>query len=170
MLASASVLAHGSVSMEDDACKLRVGRYLMHFTGFQPETASGPKEFCEDIPEAANTIIVLDYIDSELRDLPTEVRIVRAEAQGKDLQGATVFHLPPKRYPTGSLSLETRLDEGDYIGLVTVEDKQKLVARFPFAVGKRSHAWQVLLIAVPVAAVALYYFGMRQRRRARPVA
>lgn len=165
LLGAASVFAHGSVSMEEDACKLRVGRYLMHFTGFQPDTASGPREFCEDIPEAANTIIVLDYIDAELRDMPTEVRIVRADQASQDPEAGTVFHLPAKTYPTGSLSLETRLEAGDYIGLVTVQDKEELVARFPFAVGRTSHAWHVFLIAVPIAAVALYFFGMRQRAR-----
>lgn len=163
LLCGTAVYAHGSVSMEEDTCKLRVGRYLMHFTGFQPDTASGPKEFCEDIPEAANTIIVLDYVDVELRDMPTEVRIVRAGQE--DSQAATVFHLPARTYPTGSLSLETRLDAGDYVGLVTVQDKQTLVARFPFAVGRKSHSWHIFLIALPVAAVALYFFGMRQRAR-----
>lgn len=164
MLAAAGASGHGSVSMEEDTCKLRVGRYLMHFTGFQPDTASGPQEFCEDIPEAANTIIVLDYIDSELRDLPTEVRIVRAETE-QNLEAGTVFHLPAKTYPTGSLSLETRLEAGDYVGLVTVQDKQTLVARFPFAVGRKSHSWYVFLVALPVAALGLYFFGMRQRAR-----
>lgn len=168
MLASltcaAGAFAHGSVSMEEDACKLRVGRYLMHFTGFQPDTASGPKEFCEDIPEPASTIIVLDYVDSELRDLPTEVRIVHAGKE-QDLQSGTVFHLPAKTYPTGSLSLETRLEAGDYVGLVTVQDKQTLVARFPFAVGRKRHLWHFFLVGLPVAAVALYFFGMRQRAR-----
>jgi hypothetical protein len=67
--------AHGGLSMDEDTAS--VGPYLMHFVGYQPDSASGPKEFCEDIPETGRTIVVLDYLNDELRDLPTEVRIIR---------------------------------------------------------------------------------------------
>lgn len=166
-LLSGQAWAHGSVSMEEDTCKLRVGRYLMHFAGFQPDTPSGPQEFCEDIPEPASTIIVLDYIDAELRDMPTEVRIVRAAEEDKDLERATVFYLPARLYPTGSLSLETKLEAGDYVGLVTVGEGEKLRARFPFAVGRKGPSWHLYLLAVPVLAGGLYWVGLRQRRQQR---
>src|SRR5258705_4420405 len=74
VLAPALVSAHGGVSVENDMCKLRVGPYQMHFTGYQP--ISAPEvEVCEDIPKTGQTIIVLDYIDEKLRDLPVEVRL-----------------------------------------------------------------------------------------------
>lgn len=158
--------AHGSVSMDEDMCKLRVGKYVMHFAGYQPDTPSGPKEFCEDIPEAANTIIVLDYLNDELRDMPTEVRIIRATSSGeRNLGEDTVFLLPARKYISGSLSLETKLDAGDYVGMVTVGDQDKLVARFPFSVGRRGYGWQIWSALLVAGAAALYYFGMRQRRR-----
>ena len=43
------VQAHGGLSLADDICKLTIGPYTMHFTGYQPE-ATQEKEFCEDIP------------------------------------------------------------------------------------------------------------------------
>ena len=60
------MVMHGGLSLEDDYCVLTVGTYEMHFSGYQPEN-NGPKEFCEDIPETGNTIVVLDFMNDELR-------------------------------------------------------------------------------------------------------
>ena len=67
--------AHGGVAMERDVCKLRIGPYLMHFTGYLPDKSRG--EFCEDIPLAGRTVIVLDFLDDVLRDRPLSFKIVR---------------------------------------------------------------------------------------------
>ena len=167
VLLASEAWAHGSVSMEDDTCKLRVGRYIMHFTGYQPETPSGPKEFCEDIPEVANTVIVLDYLNEELRDLPAEVRIIRDTGSMENLDAITVLHVPPALHPSGSLSLEAKFSEaGKYVGLVTVGDKEKAVARFPFSVGRQSAIWHWLVLAA-AAAGGLYFVGIRQRKKQR---
>jgi hypothetical protein len=75
--------------------------------------------------------------------------------------------VPSKVHPNGSLSLETKFTQpGKYVGLVTVGDKDKTVARFPFFVGKKDHNWYWLLLAF-AGAVGLYFFGMRQRRKQR---
>lgn len=162
-------LAHGGLSMDEDYCKLRVGRYVMHFVGYQPDSANATKEFCEDIPATGNTIIVLDYVDDELRDLPAEVRIIKDGGQAQDLEAITLLHLPPKLHPSGSLSLEYNFEQpGAYVGLVTVGDKEKYVSRFPFSVGQQSVLPRALGGAVVVAlAVALYLFAQRQRTRRR---
>ena len=47
----------------------------MHFTGFQPEQSQS-EEFCEDIPDVGSAIIVLDYIDKQLRDMAVDFRII----------------------------------------------------------------------------------------------
>ena len=162
-------LAHGGLSMDEDTCKLRVGPYQMHFVGYQPDSASGPKEFCEDIPETGRTIVVLDYLNEELRDLPTEVRIIRNEGSEGDLERITVLHLEPRRYPTGSLNFEMNFSEpGKFVGLVTVSGSDKLVSRFPFSVGQRSPWLRLLVLAAVLAlgAVALYRFGMRRLGKA----
>lgn len=160
--------AHGGLAMDQDYCKLRVGRYLMHFVGYQPDSPNAAKEFCEDIPETGATIIVLDYVDEALRDLPTEVRIIKDTGNEANLDAVTVFHLPAKVYASGSLSLEHNFAQGGrYVGLVTVNGAEQMISRFPFSVGKRSGNWLqiVAVIAVMAVAVALYWFAQRQRTR-----
>ncbi len=73
---STQVAAHGGLSLADDVCKLTIGPYTMHFTGYQPDSTQ-EKEFCEDIPATGRTVVALDYIEEALRPLPTEVRIIR---------------------------------------------------------------------------------------------
>jgi hypothetical protein len=146
-----SISAHGGVSMENDVCKLRVGPHTMHFTGYQPKT-SPELEFCEDIPGTGPTIIVLDYIDAALRDLPVEARIIRDTGSETDLENITVYHKPPAVYPRGTVVLEHTFDEpGRFVGLVTVGGQ---VSRFPFAVGTRGHRAMVLYAAFGAAALA----------------
>ena len=93
--------AHGGLSMDEDYCKLRVGQYVMHFVGYQPDSASGPKEFCEDIPETGRTIVVLDYVDDALRDLPTEVRIIRDTGSPRPDRGHHTAACPAEDLPDG---------------------------------------------------------------------
>lgn len=162
--------AHGGLSMDADFCKLRIGRHVMHFTGYLPESAQATKEFCEDIPATGRAVIVLDYLDNALRDLPVEVRIIRAGAPETNIDAITVAHLPAKRYPSGSISLEHSFDApGKFVGLVTVRDTQELVSRFPFSVGASASPWRwVAGIALGmIAAVALYLVGHHQRARLR---
>jgi len=102
---AAQVQAHGGLSLADDVCKLTIGPYTMHFTGYQPDSTQ-EKEFCEDIPAIGRTVVALDYIEEALRPLPTEVRIIRdtgAPDAGKDgnLDAITILHIPPKVYPNG---------------------------------------------------------------------
>ena len=160
-------IGHGGLSMDEDICRLRVGPYNIHFVGYQPES-SAEKEFCEDIPDTGHTIVVLDYIDQELRALPTEVRIIRASGSEEDLEAITVLYVPPKIYPTGSIHFEhTFKDPGKFVGLVTVADTQKLVARFPFSVGKGGSigtivVWVLLALAI---GAGLYFYTVRIRPR-----
>ena len=159
--------AHGGLSMDKDLCRLRIGPYNMHFVGYQPDR-SAEKEFCEDIPETGRTIVVLDYIDQELRALPTAVRIIRASGSEENLDAVTVLHVPPKIYPTGSLHFEHTFNEpGKFVGLVTVADTQMLVARFPFSVGNSGSTativvWVLLALAI---GAGLYFYAARIRPR-----
>jgi hypothetical protein len=169
LLTCGNAIAHGGLSMDEDYCKLRIGQYLMHFVGYQPDTPSGPKEFCEDIPATGHTIVVLDYLNEELRDLPTEVRIIRDIGSEENLEDITLMHLPPKVYPSGSLNFEMNFREpGKFIGLVTVGSDEKLVSRFPFSVGKRRFwlPFVIPAVLIIVGVVVLHRFGMRRRSKA----
>jgi hypothetical protein len=161
--------------MDEDFCKLRVGKYFLHFTGYQPESTT-TKEFCEDIPATGRTIVVLDYVSEELRDLPIEVRIVRDgvnpanEADTAKLNENTVLHVPAKVYPAGTLHFEHNFQApGKFVGLVSVKDaQQNLVSRFPFAVGQSGSMSTMLWpgVAAIAGGVALYFFARRKRDEA----
>jgi hypothetical protein len=127
---------HGGLSMEKDYCKLRIGAYVMHFTGYPPGDGYR-NEFCEDIPSIGATIVVLGFIDDVLRDLPVAVRILHDDGSGHDFESATVYHVPPKIYPMGTLSFDYQFEQpGKYVGLATAGDgNQQVIGRFPFSVG-----------------------------------
>ena len=163
---STQAQAHGGLALAEDMCRLTIGPYNMHFTGYQPD-ATRNKEFCEDIPATGRTVVVLDYMEDALRPLPTEVRIIKDTGSEQDLQAITVLHLPPKVYPAGSVNFEYNFDRpGKFVGLVTVGDKH--VSRFPFSVGE-TKIWlppSYMLIALAgVAVIGVIVFAMRGRGR-----
>lgn len=163
--------AHGGLSIDKDVCKLKLGSYSMHFTGYQPG-ASGSKEFCEDIPQTGVTVVALDAIDPVLREMPIEVRILRDTGDDGNLEASTVLHLAPKLYPTGSVSFEHTFDQpGNFVGLIAAGDKGQYVSRFPFSVAKTRPAYEIylLILAVPLLGFLLFRYSGRARRvAARP--
>ncbi|TKS61423.1 MAG: conserved exported hypothetical protein (AmoD1) [Nitrospira sp.] len=174
-LLSTQAQAHGGLSMAEDMCKLTIGPYMMHFTGYQPSSTQ-EKQFCEDIPGTGHTVVVLDYIEQELRSLPTEVRIIRDTGSEQDLEAVTILHIPPKVYPNGSVDFAYNFDKpGKFVGLVMVGDQQQHTSRFPFSVGESNFISRYILsiYMVPVAAlaaVAALFFFMRDRRKSSEIA
>lgn len=167
MVFASQAQAHGGLALAEDMCVLTVGPYRMHFTGYQP--LSQEEEFCEDIPETGKTVIALDYIQEELRPLKTEVRIIRDTGSEANLDEITVFHLPPKVYPSASITVDhTFPEKGKFVGLVTVTGgAQDYVSRFPFSVGEGRPTPKAAIIApvVLVLAVAAFFF-LRKRKPA----
>lgn len=152
--------AHGGLAMEKDYCKLRVGPHVMHFTGYQPGDGYR-KEFCEDIPSTGATIVILDFIDDVLKDLPVSVRIVRdfGSAPQHDLDSTTVYRVAPKIYPMGTFSFNYDFKEaGNYVGLVTVDDgNQQVIGRFPFSVGASPYQRYMFPIALLAVGLGVVY-------------
>lgn len=173
---STRVQAHGGLSLAEDICKLTIGPYTMHFTGYQPES-SQEKEFCEDIPATGRTVVALDYIEEALRPLPTEVRIIKDTGAGatgdkaaplpENLDAITVLHIPAKVYPNGSINFEYDFAQpGKFVGLVTVGDKQEeYVSRFPFSVGEPKGTSPYLIAAIVAMIGAAAVFFLRGRRK-----
>jgi hypothetical protein len=160
--------------MAEDMCKLTVGPYMMHFSGYQPESTQ-QKQFCEDIPATGQTIVVLDYIEQELRTLPADVRIIKDIGSEDNIEAITVFHLPSKVYPNGSIDFTYTFDQpGKFVGIVTVGDKQQHISKFPFSVGESKFYTKFLNIYMfPVAAVIIVgaiIFFMRDRGKPSRVA
>ncbi|HMS85116.1 MAG TPA: hypothetical protein PKD12_15830 [Nitrospira sp.] len=171
---STQVYAHGGLSMAEDMCKLTVGPYMMHFSGYQPENTQ-QKQFCEDIPATGHTIVVLDYIEQELRTLPAEVRIIKDTGSEDNLETNTVFHLPAKVYANGSIDFNHTFEQpGKFVGIVTVGEKGEHVSKFPFSVGEPKVFSKFLNIYMaPVAAVLIVgaiVFFMRDRGKPSQIA
>ena len=120
VLLTSAAYAHGGVGMVDNRCVLRIGKDIMFFTGYQPQNSRD--EFCDDIPSTGQTVVALDMQDTELRDMLTEIRIVRDDgtytrmnglpvltdaklASKEVLDPVTINYLPPKKYPTSTLTL-----------------------------------------------------------------
>lgn len=165
------LLAHGGVSMDNDVCLMKLGPYRSHFTGYQPERRA-TQEFCEDIPELGNVIMVMDFMTDELRSMPTDFRIVRDVnnigrsavyadlGSADDIEKATVFHKPAALYPHGTLSVSHRFPErGRFIGIVTATSPagEKFISVFPFAVGEKSYGRYLVVFLIALLASVLLY-------------
>ena len=166
---SAPVQAHGGLSLADDVCKLTIGPFTMHFTGYQPDNTQ-EKEFCEDIPAIGRTVVALDYIEEALRPLPTEVRVIRDSGpedpkDPKALEAATIFHIPAKVYPNGSINFEYNFSQpGKFVGLVTTGEKQEHVSRFPFSVGQTKDNTSLIIGGAVAAVIAGGAFFFLRRK------
>ena len=107
MLATWASLAHGhgGVVEEDDICVIRISYLKAHFKIYQPRI-DGHDEYCEDLPNATESIFVMEYLHDELQRVPIDFRIIR-DVTGKgrfarwedvaaieDLDSVTVFYQP----------------------------------------------------------------------------
>lgn len=153
----------------------------MHFTGYQPET-SGGTEFCEDIPEAGHAIIVMDFVDAQLRQLDTDFKMVRTDSWTAALDyrlgeaAKEVLYYPPKKYKGGSITVDYNfLEPGYFVGIVTAEgdNHEKMASLFPFSVGYGIGAFSgaeggrtmMLLVAGAVILSIGVAFFLRSKRR-----
>src|SRR5499426_3417823 len=123
--------------LDKNFCILKFGPYGMHLTEYQPDT-SDRQELCGDVPSTGRTVVVLDFIEGELRSLPVEVRVIKDTGSEQDLQAITVLHVPAKVYPSGFISLDHNFDQpGKYVGLITLGGTQEHhMARFPISIGE----------------------------------
>lgn len=158
----AEAQAHGGVSIDSGQCIMKIGPDTMNFTGYQP--LKSREVFCDDIPDVGPTIIVLDAVQDELRDMALEIRILRDVGQSDDnenLEQNTETYVAPKKYRTGTLNFEYNFTQkGKFIGLVKAkaDDGREYVSRFPFAVGTTGD--KDITIAVFFAALGLVGFGL----------
>jgi len=166
----------GTENNKKNVCVLNFGARVMGVTAYQPDETRD--EFCNEIPFTGRTLIVLDAGEHELRDMQTEIRIIRdigEEAEKKvNLNDITEAYLPPKKYPGGSIVFDHIFTTpGKYIGLITVTDdhQQRWIDRLPLSIGRMASRNRNLYIGLAAAVIlslagyALYVFIRRHEKK-----
>jgi hypothetical protein len=163
-------LAQHGHELATNTCVLHVGPYKMYFNSYQPDTQFD-RQFCQELPGTGNTVLVLDFVEHEIRSLPVEVRIIRNTGSEENLEAITVAHLPAKVYATGSIDVKYNFDKpGKYIGLVSIGEKHEHLSRFPISIGETgvmSHFTHYIMIIVPflVGIAVVVFYAFRDRRK-----
>ena len=185
-LSSQNAAAHGGVAFEDDLCVINIDFLQAHFTVFQPETRESD-EFCEDIPDVARSVFVMEYLHSLLPEMAIDFRIIRdINEVGRyatlddvlaidDLEAATVYYEPPRIEPGGFYTASYEFDaEGTYIGVVTADhptEDRYYTAVFYFQVGGPDYGTLPLFLALLLLLQTGYWlshggWGRRKQRLA----
>ena len=149
LLAAPQAAAHGGVVEEDDICVIKVNYLRAHFKIYQPRTA-GHEQFCEDLPDATESVFVMEYMHDALQTMTVDFRIIR-DVTGKgrfarmedveaidDLGAATVFYREALVEPDVYTISHTFDEEGDFIGIVSARHPDTGIVYasvFPFEVG-----------------------------------
>ena len=142
------VHGHGGVVLEDDVCLIKIGYLEAHFKIYLPRSRRH-REYCEDVPDAGETVFVMEYQHRGLAETPLDFRIVRnVTGLGRftrerdlietDLEPLTVFHQQDVVDPDVFTAVHQFDSPGDYIGIVTARPAQatrEYMAVFPFRVG-----------------------------------
>jgi len=175
--------AHGGVVEEEDLCVIKVNYLRGHFKIYQP-LIDGHEEYCEDLPNATETVFVMEYLHESLGDAAVDFRIIH-DVTGKgrfarwqdiagidDLESATVFYHEPRIDPDLLTVIHEFTEEGDYIGIITanVDGEEKIYrAVFPFEVGFTGLGYWPLFVVLILATQFQYFFmsGRFTRWRAR---
>lgn len=168
--------AHGGVVEEDDICVIKVNYLRAHFKIYQPRT-SGHEQFCEDLPAAAESVFVMEFMHDALETMPIDFRIIR-DITGKgrfarmedvqaieDLDAATVFYQSASTEPDVYSVVHTFESEGDFIGIVSARNPESgdvYSAVFPFEVGFTGWGYWPLFIGLLVL-IQIQYFAMSGR-------
>lgn len=154
--------AHGSVGADGDLCMIQIGYLKAHFKIYLPRSYQR-EEFCEDLPEATESLFVMEYGHDSLGEMLIDFRIIRdVTGLGKftrqsdieqidDLEAATVFHQTARIEPDVFTVVQHFDTPGWYIGVVTAtspDRSQVNMAVFPFEVGFTGFGYWPLFIAL----------------------
>jgi len=170
------LVRHTAVAQSEtsEECMRKIGEYDINFNAYQ--AATGSNRFCEDIPLVAPTVLTLDFVDSELRKMPAEARLLEVESWPAALDGSSdgkalvLQRLPAKAYSSGIIEIDhTFKAPGYFVEVVSIEAPggKKHVLRFPFQVaGGRDFDWSGLGIWATITAVfvlgAAFWFFRRK--------
>jgi hypothetical protein len=153
----------------DMGCMLMAGMHEMQVSVYQ---SGATDDSCKDIPSPGPALITISSASKELRDMTTEVRIVRdtgaGMAAGGNLDPVTLAYLPPMTYPRGVITLTANFDKpGKYAVLVTVRDAKDMAmaGHLGLTVGEASRQWIIVYIVSGIILAAAFGFYLRDLRR-----
>ena len=166
--------AHGSVTLAEDECAIKIGFYSAHFAIYQPQTRQH-EEYCEDIPDVTESVFVINYLHAIMREVPVDFRIIKdRENRGRfvnwedigqieDIERNTVFYQSPLVRPDGVFLVNHEFEEsGDYIGIVATMHPtmdKTYTAVFPFHVGESNWGYVPLFVGIALL-IQLNYWVM----------
>jgi hypothetical protein len=172
--------AHGGVGMDEDGCIINIGFLKAHFTIYQPKI-SKTDEFCEDIPEVADSMFVIEYLHDFLKEMLVDFRIIKdinnfgTFANWEDIttleniDQATIYYQPAVKRPGNSFVVNHEFQqEGGYIGIVTAVYPEKDLfyhAVFYFQVGGNDYGVVPFFIALVLLAQLLYWYSTRATKK-----
>jgi cytochrome oxidase Cu insertion factor (SCO1/SenC/PrrC family) len=99
----------------DDPCERKIGTSLIHITLYQPQF-DPDAEYCELVPRAGNTVLIIDMLGDQLRKMPMGVEVL---AVGPSQPARTILSMPPQVYRRGVADAQIRLT-GDSPYLVRI--------------------------------------------------
>lgn len=134
----------------NDPCERKIGNSLIHITLYQPQF-DPDAEYCDQIPRAGNTVLVVDVLGDDLRRLPLGVKVL---AGGASENRRTVLSLPPTVYRRGVADAQVFLDDGSaYVTEISLgEGASQQVLSFPVRVA----AWYRPLIKPALILLAVF--------------
>ncbi|MEK7349461.1 MAG: hypothetical protein AAB177_01210 [Nitrospirota bacterium] len=141
--------AHGIVNGEDDPCLRQVGERVVHFNAYQPQYQL-KDQYCTDIPQEGDTVLVVDLVDPALRNEPIGMRVMKGNGS-TEAEDQIVADIRPSTHQDGVLRGEVRLDEGLYTVTIASE-KQNLMRRPQYLLRVHMTDYQKLVrtVAVPL--------------------
>jgi hypothetical protein len=148
---SGFVSAHGNVSLESDVCVRMMAGSMVHLSTYQPQY-DPQAEYCTEIPQEGETFWVLDLVDSALRKMPIDVKIVRGNG---DSTGNTVASIYSTNHSDGVIKGAFSLDKGDYTLFVTGVGVPSLHYEYPLHIQMTSYKDTFFTVAPYILAFLL---------------
>lgn len=127
----------------DDPCERKIGPSLIHITLYQPQF-DPDAEYCESVPRAGNTVLIVDMLGDQLRKVPMGVEVLAVDASQP---ARTILSLPPRVYRRGVADAQLTLTgDSPYLVRIHLEATGEVKAQvlsFPIRVGSWYRAFIV---------------------------
>jgi hypothetical protein len=152
----------------NDPCRKQIGDSFLHLTLYQPHF-NPDAEYCEELPRAGKTVVVVDVTAGELRQVPISVEVVASGASGLS---RTALSLPAQPLERGAVDSEMVFDEGNtYVARVVVNPSAPNEVKFEFPI--LVSPWYTALIRpalmivglLVITAISVVHYQMKSRQQ-----